>query len=128
MMSNFQNLVYFKHIILEELENYQTADNNLKEIYLRNIISRLYYTCMHLCIEKFNIEIDENERTHEQVLNQVPKGIKQKLKSLKSLRVKADYKKETFFFPLSTKGRSGISLSTTEQITQLLEFFENLGV
>ena len=62
-MSCFQELTYFKPIILNELELYSSiTDDKLKEIYLRNIVSRLYYTVMHLCIEKLNIQIDPNEK------------------------------------------------------------------
>ena len=125
-MSYFQELTYFKPIILNELELYSsTTDNKLREIYLRNIISRLYYTAMHLCIEKTNIQINPNERTHEQVLNALPKGIKQRLKSLKKLREKADYKKHPFHFPLSQGRRAGIFLNSTKNIQETLEFFEN---
>ena len=126
-MSYFKELVYFKEIILNELEIFSSIeDKKLKEIYLRNIISRLYYTIMHLCIEKFNIEINNNERTHEQVLNNLPTGIKRKLKSLKALRVKADYKNEPFHFPLTTKGTKGVFLNSTQTIKEILEVFENL--
>jgi len=50
-MSYFKELVYFKEIILYELELYSSIeDEKLKEIYLINIICWLYYTIMHLCI------------------------------------------------------------------------------
>ena len=125
-MSTFKELKYFKEIVLSELKNYSSSDEKLKEVYLRNIVSRLYYTAMHLCIEKFNIEINSDDRTHEQVLNSLPKGIKQRLKLLKSLRNKADYKYQPFHFPLSTRRRSGVFLNSTEHIKQTLEVFENL--
>jgi len=128
-MSYFQELTYFKPIILNELELYSSiTDDKLKEIYLRNIVSRLYYTAMHLCIEKLNIQIDPNERTHEQVLNALPRGIKQRLKSLKKLREKADYKDHPFHFPLSTKGRAGVFLNSIKNIQDTLEFFETLNL
>ena len=126
-MSAFKELKYFKEVVLYELEIYSSSDEKLKEVYLRNIISRLYYTSMHLCIEKFNIEIDPNNKTHEQVLKSLPKGLKQRLKSLKSLRNKADYKYQSFHFPLTTGGRSGVFLNSTETIKQTLELFENLS-
>jgi len=128
-MNYFQELTYFRPIILNELRLYSSiTDNKLKEIYLRNIVSRLYYTAMHLCIEKLNIQIDPNKRTHEQVLNALPKGIKQRLKSLKKLREKADYKVHPFYFPLSTKGRTGVFLNSTKNIQETLEFFETINL
>ncbi len=127
-MSNFRDLKYFKLIILKELDTYQLlSDESKKEIYLRNIISRLYYTAMHICIEKFNIDINPSEKTHPQVLNAITsRGLKQKLKSLKSLREKADYKIEPFNLPLTAQGRGGVVINSTEQIKDILEFFENL--
>ncbi len=127
-MSNFRDLKYFKLIILKELDTYQLlSDESKKEIYLRNIISRLYYTAMHICIEKFNIDINPSEKTHPQVLNAITsRGLKQKLKSLKSLREKADYKIEPFNLPLTAQGRRGVVINSTEQIKDILEFFESL--
>ena len=127
-MSNFRDLKYFKLIILKELDTYQNLFNeNEKEIYLRNIISRLYYTVMHFCIEKYNIEIDETQPTHHQVLRAIEsRGIRQRLRSLKSLREKADYKIEPFNLPLTAQGRGGVVINSTEQIKDILEFFENL--
>jgi len=129
-MNYFKELTYFKPIILHELKLYSSiTDNKLKEIYLRNIVSRLYYTAMHLCIEKLNIQIDPNERTHEQVLNALPRGIKQRLKSLKKLREKADYKNQPFYFPLSSKkGRTGVFLNSAQNIQETLEFFETINL
>ena len=75
-----------------------------------------------------NIQIDPNERTHEQVLNALPRGIKQRLKSLKKLREKADYKDHPFHFPLSTKGRAGVFLNSIKNIQDTLEFFETLNL
>ena len=131
-MSNFKKLKYFKEIVLKELNDYITINSRenkeLKEIYLRNIVSRLYYTAMHFCIEKFNIEIDENDKTHEQVINNISeKSIKIKLKTLKKLREKADYKYQNFSFPLSTGGTKGVFLNSTEHIIQTLDFFENIS-
>ena len=128
-MSNFRELTYFKPIILNELKlSSSITDNKLKEIYLRNIVSRLYYTAMHLCIEKLNIQIDPNKRTHEQVLNALPRGIKQRFKSLKKLREKADYKDHSFHFPLSTERRTGVFLNSTKNIQETLEFFETINL
>ena len=78
-----------------------------EEIIKRDFISRSYYSALLHCRDTLinNLTEDYNGGTHEQVITAVNNdSVKDDLRSLKSLRVKADYHTEPFPTPLKVKG------------------------
>ena len=70
MDSSFSKLDFFKICIEKDIENYNnSANSDEQEIFLRNILSRLYYTCAHLVLKKHNKHQDIEDRFHEFVID-----------------------------------------------------------
>ncbi len=78
-----------------------------EEVLKRDFVSRSYYTALLHCRDKLqdNLVDEYNGGTHDQVISTVKnKSIEEDLRSLKNLRVKADYQTDTFPNPLRVKG------------------------
>ena len=112
---------YYKSIIEHCVDLYKTTgSSDKKEAILRNIVSRSYYTCFLHCRDKlkqsgmsFNAA---NIDSHEEVIRELPQGLKNQLNQLKKFRRKADYDTQTVLsFPFSgNKGRGSIVLRSPE--------------
>jgi len=127
-MNNFQQKKYFSIIIETEWDKYETVPDDEKEIYLRNIISRLYYTCFHIIKERKGLpDWDSNDRSHEVVKKAINnKGLRKKLKALYDFRVKADYKYQEFKLPLHDK--RNLSIVNKKNIDNIIKTFETVDL
>jgi len=124
----FQDLDYYKIVVDNNISVYNSLTcPKEKEIYLRNIISRTYYTCYLHCRDKL-IDADkidthglDSDTSHTKVIEELPKGIKQQLKQLKIFRIKADYNNNSLSLPLQGKrGRGSLTFASPEHFMSTL--------
>jgi len=82
-------------------------ENNLPcdtELIRRDFASRSYYSVLLHC--KDNVDLVQTDKaTHENIIASVNDSVKDDLRSLKNLRVQADYKTHQFPTPLKVKGQ-----------------------
>lgn len=126
---SFQSEKYYQKIVKQQVAQYNSlTSEDEKEIYLRNIISRTYYSCYLHCRDTLlsNGVLEEedlnNDSSHAKVINELPYGLKSQLKQLKNFRIKADYINDSLFLPLRGKpGRGYISFASPQHFEQILE-------
>ncbi|SKB73885.1 hypothetical protein [Malaciobacter marinus] len=77
-----------------------------EELLKRDFVSRSYYTALLHCRDKIPESLLENQDggTHQKIINSIKNDyIEEDLRSLKRLRVQADYNTNTFPTPLKVK-------------------------
>ena len=126
---SFQEQNYYQKIVSANVLTYNTlSSDDEKEIYLRNIVSRTYYSCYLHCRDALlaagvlqSTEFDD-DKSHTKVINALPKGLKMQLKQLKNFRIKADYNNDPLRLPLQGKpGRNSLRFASPEHFQQILE-------
>ncbi|BAF69574.1 hypothetical protein [Nitratiruptor sp. SB155-2] len=127
-MTSFGSAGYYRKIVEKEAENITSFESNdiEYEIFLRNIVSRAYYTCFLHCRDKMIqqdiIHPDHNlffsDNSHSKVIKNLPAGLRMQLEQLKNFRQKADYNTtEKFSLPLQGKqGRHRLTFGSPEHI------------
>lgn len=78
-----------------------------EEVIKRDFISRSYYTALLHCKDELTNCLTDNYKggTHEQIISTITNdSVKDDLRSLKALRVQADYETKPFPTPLRVKG------------------------
>lgn len=126
---SFQSEKYYQKVVIQQVAHYNSlASEDEKEIYLRNIISRSYYSCYLHCRDTLllNGVLEEedlkNDSSHAKVINELPRGLKSQLNQLKKFRIKADYYNDRLSLPLSgKKGRGSLTFASPEHFKTTLK-------
>ena len=126
---SFKEQNYYQKIVSANVLAYSTLpSDDEKEIYLRNIISRTYYSCYLHCRDALiaagliqQTELDD-DKSHAKVINELPRGLKMQLKQLKNFRIKADYNNDPLRLPLQGKaGRHSLRFASPEHFQDILK-------
>jgi len=74
------------------------------EVIRRDFTSRSYYSALLHCQDNVDL-VQTDKATHENIIASVGASVQDDLRSLKNLRVQADYKTHQFPTPLKVKGQ-----------------------
>lgn len=126
---SFKNEKYYQKVVAQQVAHYSSlSSEDEKEVYLRNIISRTYYSCYLHCRDSLLangiLEADElrNDVSHAKVINELPRGLKSQLNQLKKFRIKADYINDILSLPLKGKqGRGSLTFASPEHFETTLK-------
>lgn len=122
---------YYYDIVLLWIDLYKKeSDTHLKELFLRNILSRAYYTMLLHCREQHTddpqLTFDIMKGSHEQIIELVKKSsIKSLLFNYKLSRKRADYFPTPLSMPIRTIESRKIDLTNIDTIkTHMSEILE----